>query len=47
MTTYHCSTCKLAVIVLPDRVLRPCGHDTPIVAEASAGLHGQSKVSAG
>lgn len=46
--TYSCKTCGLAVLVVsPEKVLRPCGHDKdPIVANASATMRGVSSSSA-
>jgi uncharacterized Zn finger protein (UPF0148 family) len=43
---YSCSSCGLAVIIYDGEVFRPCGHETAIIANATAAMHGAASVSA-
>lgn len=36
---YHCSQCKMAVIVLGGEVIKACHCEAPIVAELAASLN--------
>jgi hypothetical protein len=41
---YRCSECDLAVIIIGENVLRPCGHVSAIIAEATAEMFGVGAV---
>jgi hypothetical protein len=44
---YRCSKCGLAVVVLPEKVIRACKHDAPIIAYMGCSVKGTSVIKTG
>lgn len=38
----HCSNCKIKVLVVDGKVLKPCSCNAPIIAEMSAKAEGKA-----